>query len=108
MGSRCGVSEGIGYSYLLDLETATAVDDLVADRGVYDGNPLDRSYQLDSGGIPSSPVIAGTFGEGFYRNSDGSSGSCEDSLGILNPDLKVNLLCSIGQLKTYWYETEPE
>ena len=38
----------------------------------------------------------------------GEGGSCPEALGILLPNLDIDLLCGIGLLKKYWYTTEPD
>jgi hypothetical protein len=56
-------------------------------------------------------VVAGQFGETQYGGGSGGgggSGTCEDSIGILHPDLDIDLVCSLKLLKKYWYTTEPE
>ena len=107
----CAPEEGFGQSYLIDLQDATAVEDLNAANNSGGFVVLDRSERLDAGGIPSSPVVAGQFGETQYGGGSGGGGganTCQDSIGILHPDLDIDLVCSLKLMKKYWYTTEPE
>lgn len=103
----CAPAEGNGQTYVIDLQDATAVDDLNSANNTGGEVVLDRSERLDSGGIPSDPVVAGQFGESQFTSGVGG-GTCSESIGILFPDLDISLLCSIGLMKKYWYTTEPD
>ncbi|MGB5705550.1 MAG: hypothetical protein WBM41_01860 [Arenicellales bacterium] len=108
----CAPDEGGGQSYLISLQDATAVEDLNSANNTSGNVVLDRSERLNAGGIPSSPVVAGQFGGtqlgGGAGGGGGGGGTCETSVGILHPDLDIDLICSIGLLKKFWYTTEPE
>ena len=102
----CGPAEGGGESYLISLQSATAVADLIVSNNSGGLVTLDRSQRLGSGGIPSDPVMTGTYG--VPGQDAGGGGSCPEKVGILLPDLSIDLLCGIGVMKKYWYTTEPE
>jgi hypothetical protein len=103
----CAPSEGSGQSYVLGLQDATAVEDFNTANNI-GGIQLDRSYRLDSGGIPSDPVLAGSYDNPIIVGGDSGGNSCSEKLGVLLPDLNIELFCSIGIIKKYWYIDEPE
>lgn len=105
--TTCAPAEGNGETYLIDLQTAAGVDDLNSSNNSNGQLVLDRSQRLDSGGIPSDPVVAGGFGETQFAAGAGG-GTCSESIGVLYPDLEIDLLCSIGLTKKYWYTAEPD
>ena len=96
-GAVCAPAEGNGQFYKIGLQDATAVENF----NTANDSPavtLERSERLASGGIPSDPVVAGSF------SPDGTT----TSTGILRPDLEIELIDSFGLLKKFWYTTEPE
>jgi type IV pilus assembly protein PilY1 len=108
----CDFPTGSGESYFIDLQTATANKDLIPtnnDNNTTDPSAdFDRSFNLETPGIPSDPVYTGKFSPELLGNGGGEGGNCPEALGILLPNLNIELLCGVGLLKKYWYTTEPE
>ena len=106
----CEFPVGSGESYFIDLQNATGIDNLVVGNDSNEDNTsdADRSFSLETFGIPSDPVYTGKFSPELLGNGGGEGGSCPEALGILLPNLNINLLCGVGLLKKYWYTTEPE
>jgi type IV pilus assembly protein PilY1 len=106
----CAPAEGSGQSYAINLQNASAIEDFNSANNSGGVVKLDRSFRLDSGGIPSDPVFAGDYDPSGIGGGGGGGGGggCSEAIGILLPDLKIDLLCGVGLLKKYWYTTEPE
>jgi type IV pilus assembly protein PilY1 len=93
--AQCGPREGSGALYAVKLQDATAVINLSSstDAGGVLGKE-DRSQALDAGGIPAEVVPLPVAGRSVLSGG----------VPILRPDLKVDVIDTRLQWKTFWYQ----
>ena len=107
--TTCAPDEGSGEKYRINLQTAAAVEDFNSSNNANGVITLDRNERLRSGGIPGGPTPTGrsydSAGSGTGSPGTGASSisNCEERIGLLYPDLSVELICTVGLIKKYWY-----